>query len=49
MKTNFIYSNEEVVINRSENVSVRDKQFVCILKKPKLCHLKWKMENSYLI
>ena len=49
MKTSFIYSNEEIVMNRSENVSILGKEFVTILKKPKLYHFKCIMGIAYLI
>ena len=45
MMMNFIYSNEESVMNRSENVSIRGEQFVSILKKPKLINFKCIMEK----
>ena len=53
IRTNFIYLNEEIVMNRSENVSVLGKQFGSILKKPKLYQSKvfisFEIENLYSI
>ena len=53
MRTNFIYFNKEIVMNRSENVSVLGKQFGSILKKPKLYQSKvfisFEIENLYSI
>ena len=48
MKTDCMYSNEEIVINRTENVSIRDKQFVSILKKPDIIsEVYWKIVINF--
>ena len=47
MRTIFLYFNKEIVMNRSENVSVRGKQFASIFKKPNLFNFTSIMEYSY--
>ena len=49
MRTNFIYSIEEIVINRSEDVSNWGKHSVSILKKLKLYNFWCLMANLHSI